>query len=421
MVITPKDRLLTLDYKEIWRYRDMFYLFVMRNFRTAYKQTILGPLWFLITPILSVIVYVAVFGGIANIPTDGLPPVLFYLLGISVWGYFASCLSSTSNSFVSNADIFGKVYFPRIIMPLVAVTTNLLSFAIQLGIFFAFYIYYACTGTELIIRWQIVLFPLLMLILALMAVGFGMIVSSFTTKYRDLQIMFNKVISLWVYITPVIYPMSFVENEKLHLAMSLNPVTPIVEAIRYSLLGQGQFSWLWLGYAGLDSNDAVTVKSGEVDLPHMLIRHGGREYPLYREGLQAIRNCMELESFAYFHPAYTKELPRSPGDLLLRSSGGIPTPGVLRTRVSSKNRKALNDGDTDLNLSYTHIRMSGIFYRVYEDELAGMPADFMSVPELEISSREYIVSSGRNTQDAKRRDFARKYLLDYERWKQTLV
>ena len=229
----------------------MFYLFVMRNFRTAYKQTILGPLWFLITPILSVIVYVAVFGGIANIPTDGLPPVLFYLLGISVWGYFASCLSSTSNSFVSNADIFGKVYFPRIIMPLVAVTTNLLSFAIQLGIFFAFYIYYACTGTELIIRWQIVLFPLLMLILALMAVGFGMIVSSFTTKYRDLQIMFNKVISLWVYITPVIYPMSFVENEKLHLAMSLNPVTPIVEAIRYSLLGQGQFSWLWLGYSVL--------------------------------------------------------------------------------------------------------------------------------------------------------------------------
>ncbi len=136
-------------------------------------------------------------------------------------------------------------------MPLVAVTTNLLSFAIQLGIFFAFYIYYACTGTELIIRWQIVLFPLLMLILALMAVGFGMIVSSFTTKYRDLQIMFNKVISLWVYITPVIYPMSFVENEKLHLAMSLNPVTPIVEAIRYSLLGQGQFSWLWLGYSVL--------------------------------------------------------------------------------------------------------------------------------------------------------------------------
>ncbi|MBR6492327.1 MAG: ABC transporter permease [Paludibacteraceae bacterium] len=247
--ITPKDRLLALDWKEIWRYRDMFLLFVARNFRTAYKQTVLGPLWFIITPVLSVIVYVAVFGGIANIPTDGVPPILFYLLGISVWGYFASCLSATSNSFVTNADIFGKVYFPRIIMPLVAVTTNLLSFAIQLAIFVAFYIYYIATGTELIIHWQLVLFPFLILLLAFMAVGFGMIFSSMTTKYRDLQIMLNKIISLWVYVTPVIYPLSMVTNEKLHLAMSLNPVTPVMEAIKYSLLGQGQFSWLWLGYS----------------------------------------------------------------------------------------------------------------------------------------------------------------------------
>ena len=229
----------------------MFVLFVERAFRVAYKQTILGPLWFIITPVLSVIVYVTVFGGIANIPTDGVPPILFYLLGISVWGYFSSCLSATSNSFVSNAGIFGKVYFPRIIMPLVAVTTNLLSFAIQLAIFAAFYIYYVATGTELVIHWQIVLFPLLILLLALMAVGFGMIFSSMTTKYRDLQIMLAKIISLWVYITPVIYPLSMVTNPKLHMAMSLNPVTPVVEAIKYSLLGQGQFSWLWLGYSTL--------------------------------------------------------------------------------------------------------------------------------------------------------------------------
>ena len=247
--ITPKDRLLALDWREIWRYRDMFVLFVERNFRTAYKQTILGPLWFIITPVLSVIVYVAVFGGIANIPTDGVPAVLFYLLGISVWGYFASCLSATSNSFVTNADIFGKVYFPRIIMPLVAVTTNLLSFAIQLAIFAAFYIYYVATGTELTIHWQIVLFPVLIALLAFMSVGFGMIFSSMTTKYRDLQIMLAKIISLWVYITPVIYPLSMVTNAKLHFAMSLNPVTPVMEAIKYSLLGQGQFSWLWLGYS----------------------------------------------------------------------------------------------------------------------------------------------------------------------------
>ena len=252
LTITPKDKLLAVDWAEIWRYRDMFLLFVARNFRTAYKQTILGPLWFIITPVLSVIVYVTVFGGIANIPTDGVPPILFYLLGISVWGYFASCLSATSNSFVSNADIFGKVYFPRIIMPLVAVTTNLLSFAIQLAIFATFYIYYAFFdgGTYVLtVHWQIVLFPVLILILALMAVGFGMIFSSMTTKYRDLQIMLAKIISLWVYITPVIYPLSFVTNEKLHLAMSLNPVTPVMEAIKYSLLGQGQFSWLWLGYS----------------------------------------------------------------------------------------------------------------------------------------------------------------------------
>ena len=251
LTITPKDRLLAVDWGEIWRYRDMFLLFVARNFRTAYKQTILGPLWFIITPVLSVIVYVTVFGGIANIPTDGVPPMLFYLLGISVWGYFASCVSATSNSFVSNADIFGKVYFPRIIMPLVAVTTNLLSFAIQLAIFTVLYIYYVATGTELVIHWQIVLFPLFVAMLAFMAVGFGMLFSSMTTKYRDLQIMLAKIISLWVYITPVIYPLSMVSNEKLHLAMSLNPVTPVMEAIKYSLLGQGQFSWLWLGYSAL--------------------------------------------------------------------------------------------------------------------------------------------------------------------------
>ena len=255
LTITPKDRLLTVDWKELWRYRDMFLLFVMRNFRVAYKQTILGPLWFLITPILSVIVYVTVFNGIANIGTDGVPPILFYLLGISVWGYFASCVSATSNSFVSNADIFGKVYFPRIIMPLVAVTTNLLSFAIQLLIFIGFYIYYVIAKPgvfDIGVHWQIVLFPFLIAILAFMAVGFGMIFSSLTTKYRDLQIMLAKIVSLWVYITPVIYPLSMLKNKPtLELLMNLNPVTPVVEAIRYSLLGQGQFDPLWLGYSVL--------------------------------------------------------------------------------------------------------------------------------------------------------------------------
>ena len=250
-MLHPKANLLAVDWREIWRYRDMYVLFVQRAFRTAYKQTILGPLWFLITPVLSVIVYVAVFGGIANIPTDGVPAVLFYLLGISVWGYFAASLSATSNSFVTNADVFGKVYFPRIIMPLVAVTVNLLSFSIQLGIFFAFYIYYVATGSQVGMHWQVVLFPVYIFMLAMMAVGFGMMVSSVTTKYRDIQIVFSKIVSLWVYITPVIYPLSMVTNPKLHLLMSINPVTPVMEAIKYSLLGAGEFSWLWLGYSAL--------------------------------------------------------------------------------------------------------------------------------------------------------------------------
>ena len=257
--ITPKDHLLAFNWSELWRYRDLYVMFVQRTFRTAYKQTILGPLWFVIMPVLSVIVYVAVFGGIAKISTDGVPPVLFYLLGISVWGYFASCLNSTSNSFVSNVDIFGKVYFPRIIMPLVAVTTNLLTFSIQLAIFAVFYIYYVATGTDLQIHWQLALFPLLVLILALMAVGFGRIFSSMTTKYRDLQVMLGKIVSLWVYVTPVIYPLSMVTNPKLHIAISLNPVTPVMEAIKYSLLGQGQFSWLWLGYSVLMTIILLTI------------------------------------------------------------------------------------------------------------------------------------------------------------------
>lgn len=254
-IITPRDRLLAIDWREVWRYRDMYALFVERSFKTAYKQTVLGPLWFIITPVMSVIVYVAVFGGIANIPTDGIPPVLFYLLGISLWSYFASCLTATSNSFVENADIFGKVYFPRIIMPLVAVTVQLLYFFIQFAIFLAFYVYYISpfcdTPLAVSVSWHVVLFPILLVVLALMAVGVGMMVSSLTTKYRDVQLVFGKVISLWVYITPVIYPLSMVTNPKLHLLMSLNPVTPIIEAIKFSLLGVGQFSWLWLGYSVL--------------------------------------------------------------------------------------------------------------------------------------------------------------------------
>jgi len=249
--ITPKDRLLTIDWAEIWRYRDMYKQFVERGFTTMYKQMILGPLWFIITPVLSVIVYVAVFGGVANIPTDGTPPSLFYLLGISVWGFFAGCLQSTSNSFVQNAGIFGKVYFPRIIMPLVAVSTQLLYFFIQLALFFVVFIYYLATDATITMHWQAVLVLPLLILLAFMAMGMGMTISSLTSKYRDIQMLFDKIINLMVYVTPVIYPLSLVTNPTLHTAMSLNPVTPVMEAIKYSLLGAGSFSWLWLGYSVL--------------------------------------------------------------------------------------------------------------------------------------------------------------------------
>lgn len=247
--IKPKDRMLAIDFKEMWRYRDLYALFVRRNISTAYKQTVLGPLWWIINPIMSMIVMVAVFGGIVGIPTDGVPATLFYLLGPSLWSYFSSCLSATSNSFVANAGIFGKVYFPRMIMPFVSVTTNLVSFGVQMLIFAAFYIYYVATGTPLAPTWVGLLFPLLVVMLALTAAGFGMVVSSMTTKYRDLQLAFSHLVSLWMYVTPVIYPLSMVTNPKLHLLMSLNPVTPIVEAAKYGLLGTGDFSWLWLGYS----------------------------------------------------------------------------------------------------------------------------------------------------------------------------
>lgn len=248
-VIKPQSKLWEVDFRELWRYRDMYKQFVQRGFTTTYKQTVLGPLWFIITPVLSVIVYVAVFGGIAKITTDGIPPALFYLLGISVWGCFAGCLSTTSNSFVTNAGIFGKVYFPRVIMPLVAITTQLLYFLIQFVLFLVVYVYYYATGAIVGMHWNVLLFVPLMIMLALMAMGMGMIISSLTTKYRDIQMLFGKLLNLFVYVTPVIYPLSLVSNPKLHLAMSLNPVTPVMEALKYGLLGAGSFSWLWLGYS----------------------------------------------------------------------------------------------------------------------------------------------------------------------------
>ena len=248
--IRPKDSLLSVDFKEIWRYRDLMMLFVKRNIITQYKQTVLGPLWFLIQPLMTTVMYMVVFGGIAKISTDGLPQPLFYLAGISFWQYFADCLNKTSNTFVSNAGIFGKVYFPRLVTPLSDVISNLVRFGIQFGLFIVVYLYYVIfTDVTIHPNLYALLLPVLVVMLAGLALGFGILFSSMTTKYRDLQLLLGFFVSLWMYATPVIYPLSTITNPQLRLVMQLNPLTGIVEFFKYGMLGVGNHEWWMLGYS----------------------------------------------------------------------------------------------------------------------------------------------------------------------------
>lgn len=250
-VIKPKERLLQVDFKELWRYRDLCMLFVRRNITTQYKQTILGPLWYIIQPAMTVIMYMVVFGGIAKIPTDGLPQPLFYLSGICLWQYFNDCLGKTSSTFTANAGIFGKVYFPRMVVPISTVISNLLRFGVQFGLFlvvYAIYQLFVMPG-QIHTNWYALLLPVLVFMLAGLALGFGVLFSSLTTKYRDMQLLLDFFVRLWMYATPVIYPLSTITNEKLRFVMSLNPLTGIVEAFKYGFLGEGQFSWGLLGYS----------------------------------------------------------------------------------------------------------------------------------------------------------------------------
>ena len=246
-VIKPKNKLFEVDFK-IWRYRDLYSMFVKRDIITQYKQTILGPTWFFIQPALTTIMYMVVFGGIAGISTDGLPQPLFYLAGIVFWQYFSDCLNKTSSTFTTNQAIFGKVYFPRMIVPLATVTSNLVRMGIQFLLFIAVYIYYLIIGVGVAPNIYILLLPLLILMLAGLALGFGIIVSSLTTKYRDLTILFTFFVSLWMYATPVIYPLSTM-SEKRQWIMALNPVTGIMEAFKYGALGVGTFDWGMLAYS----------------------------------------------------------------------------------------------------------------------------------------------------------------------------
>lgn len=250
-VIQPKDKLLNINLRELWSYRDLCSLFVKRNITTQFKQTILGPLWYIIQPAMTVIMYMVVFGGIANISTDGLPQPLFYLSGICLWQYFNDCLSKTSSTFTANAGIFGKVYFPRLIVPISTVISNLLRFSIQFGLFLAVYAIYQIwiIPGQIHTNWYALLLPLLIVMLAGLALGFGILFSSMTTKYRDMTLLLDYFVRLWMYATPVIYPLSTITNEKLRFVMSLNPLTGIVETFKYGMLGEGQFSWTMLGYS----------------------------------------------------------------------------------------------------------------------------------------------------------------------------
>lgn len=248
-VIKPKNKLLSVDFKEMWQYRDLFMMYVKRDIITMYKQTILGPLWFIIQPAITTIMYMVVFGGIAGISTDGLPQPLFYLAGICLWQYFADCLNKTSSTFISNQGIFGKVYFPRLVAPLSTIVSGLVKLGIQILLFVIVYIYFLAIGTPVEPNWALSLFPLLVIMIAGLALGFGIIISSLTTKYRDLTILFTFIVQLWMYGTPVIYPLSSIPEGKIKLLMQLNPVTPIVETFKYGTLGTGEFSWNMLGYS----------------------------------------------------------------------------------------------------------------------------------------------------------------------------
>ncbi|MDX9992335.1 MAG: ABC transporter permease [Anaerolineales bacterium] len=239
MIIQPQRGLFDLRLGELWKYRDLVLLFVRRDFVSVYKQTILGPLWYLIQPLLTTITFTVIFGQIASLPTDGLPQFLFYMSGTVVWAYFAECLNKTSNTFVQNANLFGKVYFPRMAVPVSILLSNLITFGIQFGMFLAFVAFFALSGTTITPNWLwIALSPILVAMMAGLGLGFGIIISSLTTKYRDLRFLVQFGVQLLMYATPVIYPVSAIP-QRFQWIIQANPMTPIVEAFRYAFLGAG--------------------------------------------------------------------------------------------------------------------------------------------------------------------------------------
>ncbi|WP_179317370.1 ABC transporter permease [Winogradskyella undariae] len=261
LIIEPKTKLLDLNLKEVWRYRDLLTLFVRRDFVAVYKQTVLGPLWFILQPIITSIMQLLIFNNVAKIPVDGMPPMLFYLSGNLMWQYFSGSLTLTSNTFRSNAGIFGKVYFPRLITPLSLIISQLLKFGVQFCLFLVIWFYYYFNGSiDFVLQpnLHILTVPLLIIIMAGLALGAGMIISSLTTKYRDFTFLLTFAVQLMMYGTVVIYPLSFVDSQYQKFILA-NPMTPIIEAFRYAFTGTGTFSWGYLGYSTLVMLFLMTV------------------------------------------------------------------------------------------------------------------------------------------------------------------
>ena len=250
LVIKPQDSLLSLRLDEVWRYRDLLMLFVRRDFVAMYKQTILGPLWYLIQPLMTTVVFTLIFSKIAKIGTDNIPPILFYLAGITLWSYFSECLTKVSDTFFANQQIFGKVYFPRIIVPLSLVTSGLIKLGIQFSLFFGMVgFFYVFKGVPIQINSYAFLAPLLILVMAMLALGFGMLISAMTSKYRDLKFALSFGVQLWMYATPIVYPMSMIGGGKWKYLILANPLSSIVETFKLGFLGEGTFSILHLGYS----------------------------------------------------------------------------------------------------------------------------------------------------------------------------
>lgn len=244
-VVSAKRGLFNLNLKELWKYRDLVILFVKRDLKNVYKQTVLGPLWIVINPFLSTFVFTVIFGIIANISTDGIPQFLFYMSGNILWSFFSSCFNRASSTFLSNARIFGKVYFPRFVMPLSGIIYNSITFLVQFVMFVILVAVYALTGANVHPNLIVLALPILLIHIAFLGTGTGLIISSLTTKYRDLNVLVSFGLTLWMYLTPVVYPVSQIP-ESFRWAMLLNPVAPIVETFRYAFLGSGSFEWFFL-------------------------------------------------------------------------------------------------------------------------------------------------------------------------------